>query len=222
MVTDYFTSHEQDVMNANNWDLSSSGVMLLPDQPGALSHLLVGASKTGTVFLVNRDNMGHYNSANDNQIVQSLIDAFPNGTPEPGNYSAPVYLNGVIYFSPINDTVKAFSLTNSQMSTTPTSSSADIYPYPGGWMAVSANSASNGILWAIQRNNPNTNDPGNTAPGVLHAYLASNLGTELYNTSQAGARDTLDYAAKFTVPLIANGKVFVLTNSHLMVLGLLP
>ena len=221
-ILDYFTPHDQNVMNSNNWDLSSSGPMLLPDQPGAVPHLLVAAGKTGTLYLVNRDSMGHYNSSNDNQIVQSLINIFPNGTPEPGNYSAPVYFNGSVYFSPINDTIKAFGLNSGLLTTSPTSVSSVIYPYPGGWIALSANGNTNGILWAIQRNDAGTADPGTTAPGVLRAYLANNLGTELYNSSQAGARDTLDYAAKFTVPLVANGKVFVLTNGRLTAFGLLP
>jgi hypothetical protein len=221
-VTDYFTPHDQDIMSSNNWDLASSGPMLLPDQPGAVPHLLVGAGKTGTVYVVNRDSMGFYNANNDNQIVQSLVNAFPNGTPEPGNYSGPVYFNGSVYFSPINDKIQAFSLSNGRLSTSATSKSPETYAYPGGSIALSANGTSNGILWAIQRNDQTTLDPGNTAPGILRAYLATNLGTELYNTSQAGSRDTLDYAAKFTIPLVANGKVFVLTDSRLMVLGLLP
>ena len=221
-VVDYFTSHDQDIMASNNWDLSSSGAMLLPDQPGAVPHLLIGSGKTGTVYLVNRDSMGFYNANNDNQIVQSLVNAFPNGTPEPGNYSAPVYFNGSVYFSPINDTIKVFHLNNGRLTTSPTSTSPELYPYPGGWIALSANGSSNGILWAIQRNDSRTSDAATAAPGILRAYLATDLSTEIYNTSQAGSRDTLDFAAKFTVPLVANGKVFVLTNSHLMVLGLLP
>ena len=221
-VLDYFTPHDQNIMDSNNWDLASSGILLLPDQPGAVPHLLVGAGKTGTLYLVNRDSMGHYNANNDNQIVQSLVNVFPNGTPEPGNYSAPVYFNGSVYFSPIDDTIKAFQLNNGLLTTSPTSSSPDIYPYPGGSIAVSGNGNSNGILWAIQRNDPGVSDPGTTAPGVLRAYLASNLGTELYNSTQAGTRDALDYAAKFTIPLVANGKVFVLTNGALTAFGLLP
>jgi hypothetical protein len=196
--------------------------MLLPDQKtGPHLHLLVQGDKVGNIYLVNRDNMGHYNGGNNNQIVQSLANIFPNGTPQPGNFSAPVYFNGYVYFSPINDSIKAFQLSNSLLTTSPTSSSADIYPYPGGAIAVSANGNTNGILWAIQRNDPDTEDPGNSAPGVLRAYAATSLYTELYNSSQAGARDTLDYAAKFTIPLVANGKVFVLTDSQLTAFGLL-
>jgi chitodextrinase len=221
-VLDYFTSRDQDIMNNSNWDLASSGTLLLPDQPGAIPHLLLGAGKTGTIYLVNRDNMGHYNSNNDNQIVQSLVGIFPNGTPEPGNYSSPVYFSGSVYFSPVNDTIKAFRLTNGLLTISPTSSSAVIYPYPGGWIALSANGNTNGILWAIQRNDPGVSDPGTAAPGILRAYLATDLSTEIYNSSEAGTRDALDYAAKFTIPLVANGKVFVLTNGRLTAFGLFP
>jgi hypothetical protein len=221
-VVDYFTPHDQNIMDTNNWDLASSGPMLLPDQSGANPHLLVGSGKTGTLYLINRDNMGQYNANNDNQIVQSLVNIFPNGTPEPGNYSAPVYFNGYVYFSPINDAIQAFQLNNGLLTTSPTSLSPVIYSYPGASLAISANGSTNGILWAIQRNDPNTQDPGNTAPGVLRAYTATNVGTELYNSGQAGTRDALDFAAKFTIPLVANGKVFVLTNGHLTAFGLLP
>ena len=66
--------------------------MLLPDQPGSHPRLALSAGKNETIHVVDRDNMGHYNPNNDNQIVQSLVNIFPNGTPEPGNYNAPVYL----------------------------------------------------------------------------------------------------------------------------------
>ena len=82
-------------------------------------------------------------------------------------------------------------------------------------MAVSANGSTNGILWSIERSS------GGSA-GVLHAYDATNLANELYNSNQSGSRDILDIAAKFTVPLVANGKVFVGSNSQLTVYGLLP
>jgi outer membrane protein assembly factor BamB len=150
------------------------------------------------------------------------VNIFPNGTPEPGNYSAPVYFNGSIYFAPVNDRIQAFRMTNGLMSATPVSVSQLVYSYPGASIALSANGTSNGILWAIQRNDPNTPDPGTTAPGILRAYRADDLNTELYNSAQAGTRDALDYAAKFTIPLVANGKVFVLTNGQLTAFGLLP
>ena len=78
-------------------------------------------------------------------------------------------------------------------------------------MSISANGSSNGILWTLQ-----TGGPG--APGILHAYHATNLLNQLYNSSQAGSRDTLDEWDKFTVPVpvAANGEVFVTSTSQLI------
>jgi hypothetical protein len=212
-VLDYFTPMDQGTLDSKNIDLGSGGVLLLPDQPGSHPHLAVTAGKDGTIYLVNRDSMGHYNPSS-NQNLQSLVDIFPNGTPEPGNFSFPIYFNGYVYFSPITDTVKAFQLTNGLLSTAPTSQSSEVYGYPGGAMALSANGNTNGILWVVQRNA--------TAAGVLRAYDATNLANELYNSSESGSRDTLDIAAKFSTPLIANGRVFVASYSQLTAYGELP
>jgi len=213
-VLDYFTPYNEATLNAGNIDLASAGVLLLPDQPGPHPHLLVQAGKNATIYLVDRDDMGQHSPSGD-AAVQALYDIFPFGTPEPGNYSAPVYYNGTVYFSPVADAVKAFRLTNGLLSTFQVSQSSAVYPYPGGTLAISANGATGGILWALQRNG--------TAAGVLRAYDPADLAVELYNSEDAGARDTLgDQAAKFNVPLVANGKVFVATVSRLTVYGLLP
>ena len=172
-VLDYFTPHIQATLAGNELDLGAGGLLLLPDQPGNFPHLMLSAGKDGTIYLINRDNMGHYNPNNDSQIVQSLVNVFPNGAsaPEPRNSSAPVYFNCQVYSSPINDTVQAFRLTSGQLSTAPASHSSDVYVYPGGAMAISANGSTSGILWAIEFN-------GVVAPGVLHGYDPANLATE--------------------------------------------
>jgi hypothetical protein len=95
--------------------------------------------------------------------------------------------------------------------------------YPGATLQISANGATNGILWALERVGTDQAGVGTVGPGVLHAFDATNLATELYKSNQAvGGRDTLDNAAKWAAPLIANGKVFVATNGQLTVFGLLP
>jgi chitodextrinase len=213
-VLDYFTPHDQAAMESQDLDLSSAGPVLLLDQPGSNPHLLIAAAKTGTIFVVNRDNMGHFRSGNDNQIVQSLVGILPNGTLEEGNFSAPAFFNGYVYFAAVNDTLKAFQLSNGLLSNGPTSHSLDVYPNRGGSFAVSGNGNANGIVWAVQDNNPQV--------GVLHAYDAGNLANEFYNTTQGGTRDTLGVATKFSIPLVANGKVFVGAQTQLVVYGLLP
>ena len=221
-VLDYFTPHDQANMANTNIELGSAGPVLLVDlASGPYPHLLITAGKNGTIYVVNRDNMGHYNPNNDSQIVQSLVNALLNSDADHGNYSSPVYFNGYVYFASIDDRLKAFQLTNGQLSTSPTSQSAATYRIRGGSFAISANGNTNGVLWALQNNGIDiNNDTG--APGVLFAYDATNLTTELYDTSQAGSRDTLDVAAKFSIPLVVNGKVFVAGQTQLTAYGLLP
>jgi chitodextrinase len=212
-ILDYFTPHDQGTLDSGNIDLGAGGIVLLPDQPGTHPHLMVSAGKNGTIDLIDRDDMGHYKAGNDDQIVQTLINIFPFGTPEPGNYSAPVYFNGTVYFSPVADSVQAFTLTNGLFSATPTSRSAEIFAYPGGTLALSASGNTNAILWALERR-------GNSS-GALRAYDAGNLGIELYNSDQAGSRDSLDEVTKFSAPVIANGKVYVASTTKLTIFGLI-
>ena len=223
-VLDYFTPYDQANMAARDIDLGSGGTLLLPDQSGSHPHLAISAGKNGTIYLVDRDNMGKYKANNNSQIVQSLVNVFPNGTFTTGNFKAPVYFNGSLYFSADGDNIKNYTITNGLLSTSPTSRTGLVPGYPGATLSVSANGSTNGILWAVQRIDY---DPlgggGPRAPGVLHAYDATNLGHELYNSNQAaGSRDALDYAAKWSAPLVANGKVFVATNARLTVFSLLP
>jgi len=219
VVTDYFAPLNQDALNTGNHDLGAGGALLLPDQPGSHAHEMLGSGKDGTIYLVDRDNMGHFN-ASANNIVQTLTNIFPNGTPEPGNFSAPVYLGGYVFFGPLFDTVQGFKLTNGLLPTSPSLRSQMTFSDDrGAALAGSANGASNAILWAVQRN-------GTASPGVLLAFDPANstggVLKELYDSSQAGARDTLDVAAKFSIPTVANGKVFVAGAGSLTVYGLLP
>jgi chitodextrinase len=221
-VMDYFTPHEQQTLDTQDIDLGSGGVLLLPDQSGPNPHLLISAGKSGTLYLINRDNLGHYNQNADNQIVQVFPSIFPGGDLDIGNRINPVYFNGNVYFSVDADNIKMFQLSNGLLSSGPTSESVDVYLYPGAPLAISANGAKNGILWAVQRFGLDATGVGTLAPGVLRAYDAANLATVLYDSNQAGLRDMMDYAAKFSIPLVANGKVFVGSQNQLAAYGLLP
>jgi len=204
-LLDWFTPHDQGTFG--NVELSSGGPLLLPDQPGAHPHLVLGAGKGGNLYVVDRDALGHFNPANDNQIVQELVNVFPNGVPE-AYWTAPVVFGNRVYFGPNNDTAQAFSLTNGLLSTAPVSHTALVYDFPGAMMSVSANGGANGIVWSAQRTP--------AGPGVLHAYDAADLTKELYS----GALP--DVLTKFTTPTVANGRVYVATLSQLAVFGLLP
>lgn len=125
----------------------------------------------------------------------------------------PAYFNGNVYYGPQGNRLLQFRFTNARLSTAPVAKSAASFTYPGSTPSVSANGSQNGIVWAIEHSDPND---------VLHAYNASNLSTELYDTHQApNSRDAFGTASHFGTPLIVNGKVYVGTTNSVAVFGLL-
>ena len=211
-VADYFAPSDQYYLNTNDTDLGASGPVLLPDEVGyggANRHLLIGAGKEGTMYLLNRDNMGHYNPTNDSQIVQEL--PFANGP----DFGMPAYFNHQIYYCGFDDYLKDYSIANAQINTNPVSESLTYFAFPGSTPSVSANGTTNAIVWALQ--NDNYYDNG---PALLHAYDATQLTNELYNSGGAGTRDLPGGAVKFAVPTVANGKVYVGAEYALGVFGL--
>ncbi len=212
-VADYFTPYDQGSLYNGDVDLGSGGVLLLPDQVGPYPHLLVESGKEGTIYLISRDNLGHYNPNNNDQIVQSLNTAIG------GVWGMPAWWNNNIYFGGQYDYLKAYSFNPSTelLSTNPTSESGTYYSYPGPTPSISANGTTNGIAWTLQ-----TDGTGPNGAAILHAYDATNLANELYNTTQNASRDTPGGAVKFTVPTIANGKVYVPAVDVLNIYGILP
>ncbi len=213
-LSDYFTPYNGPNLNVGDFDIGSGGAMLLPDQlKGPHLHLLVQGDKVGNIYLIDRDNMGHYNALNNNQIVQCL------GGAELGMWASPTWWNNRVYFGASGDTLKAFGLNTNTglLTTTPTSQTTRAFAYPGTTTSASANQDSNAIVWALD-----TSTYKNTAGAVLYAFDATNLATELYSSSQRFARDNPGAAVKFSVPTVANGKVYVGTQTKLSVYGLLP
>jgi len=209
-VSDYFTPFDQQNLAANDIDVGSAGFTLLPDQPGAVTHMGVSAGKSGKIYLLNRDNLGKFQSGSDSQIVQSIPTALGSAAND-NDYSTATHWQGNIYFIGNGDVVKQFQLTNGQLSTTPVAQGSQQYGYPGGNMSISANGGSGGILWTIEAGGIN----------ILHAYDATDVSNELYNSNQAGARDKFGAAARFTVPTVINGKVYVAGKTELAAFGLL-
>jgi hypothetical protein len=207
-VADYFEMDNESSENGSDTDLGSGGALVLPDQTdgaGTVWHLAVGAGKDGNLYLVNRDSMGKF-SSNNNNIYQELAGALPGGI-----WSMPAYFNGTIYYGPVGSPLYAFQFSNAQLSTSPVAQTSKSFGYPGTIPSISANTGSNGIVWAAESTNP----------AVLHAYNAMNL-AELYNSNQAASgRDHFGAGNKFIAPAIANGKVYVGTTTGVGVFGLL-
>jgi hypothetical protein len=208
-VADYFNMFNTVQESNADEDLGSGGVMILPDltdDQGQVHHLAVGAGKDSNIYVVNRDNMGKFNPNDNSAIYQEIDGVLPGGV-----WAMPAYFNNTVYYGSVSHPLKAFSISNAKLSTSPTSQTATSFTYPGTTPSVSANGTSNGIVWAIE----------NTSPAVLHAYDATNLAHELYNSNQAGSRDQFGPGNKFITPLIVNGKVFVGTQTGVAMFGLL-
>jgi hypothetical protein len=209
-VADYFTMYNTDAESSMDEDLGSGGEMLLPDlkdNQGNTWHLAAGAGKDGHIYIVNRDLMGKFNTSNDSGIYQEIDSNGLSG----GVWAMPAYFNNVVYYAASGDILRAFSISNAKLVAPASSQSAVNFPYPGGTPSVSANGTSNGIVWVVQNN----------GGGVLRAYDATNLATELYDSNQAAnSRDHFS-DNKFITPMIANGKVYVGTPNSVVVFGLL-
>jgi hypothetical protein len=210
-VVDYFTPFNQAALSSGDLDFGSANPVILPDQTGPVAHELLASGKPGILYLINRDAMGHFQSGSDSQIVQS-VSAFPNSSGiTNGIFMSPAYWNGNVYVAGIGGSVQAFTLSAGKLSTSPKSQTSAQFSFPGANVSVSSNGATAGIVWVL--------DGGG---GVLYAYDATNLATELYDTNQAsGGRDTPGQPVKFAVPTVANGHVYVGTQTELDVYGLL-
>ena len=208
-VLDYFTMLNTVSESASDVDLGSGGLMLLPpldngQGTGTSVSLVVGAGKDTNIYVLNQGNLGKFNPTMDS-IYQLMSGALPGGA-----WSSPAWFNGTLYYGGVGDNLKAFTFAGGHF--TLTASSANSFTYPGTTPSVSANGTANGIVWTAD----------NQSVAVLHAYDASNVATELYNSNQAsGGRDHFGTGNKFIVPTIANGKVYVGTTNGVGVFGLL-
>lgn len=206
-LIDYFTPYNQDYLQDNDKDLGSAGPLILPDQPGLYPHELVAGGKGGTLYLINRDNLGQYNSGYDN-----VIQSFPGETTFMLT-GVPTYWNGSVYIAGDHDFIKQYGLVNGYLTTTPVSESTVQFSGKGvASTSISSNGTQNGILWALQH-----------SADTLFAFDPTNLATEFYNSRQAlHERDKVANMARYVTPTISNGKVYIPERDALSVFGLLP
>jgi Abnormal spindle-like microcephaly-assoc'd, ASPM-SPD-2-Hydin/Transmembrane protein 131-like N-terminal len=233
-VLDYFTPMDQACRFTSDMDLAAGGAMVLPTQLGSNPDELIISGKGGypcdpssqsPIYSLNRDSLGQYDPNQDHDI-QTI-----NGSPV-GYWSSPAYWKGpnstYIYFAGVTaehslgDKLKAYSLTNGLLSTAAVSQTTNSF-VNGGTPSVSANGNEQGIVWLLSRQDFLYQRPG-VMPAVLYAFDATNLSTMLYSSAtstQYGKRDQAGCGAKFQVPTIADGRVFVGTESELDIYGLL-
>jgi hypothetical protein len=218
-VLDWFAPHDALALSAADVDLGSSGPIVLPDSLGTTAHphLMIGSGKPGYLYLLDRDQMGHI-SGDDGQIVQKVAVHPNTGGNGSGIFATPVYWNGLVFVTAVADKIKALTLSAGVLSTTPVSQTLQNFSQPGATIGLSSNGTTAGIIWAAQGDGyqPQAN-------AILHAYDATDLTKELWNSSQAPAmRDRAGLVAKNAMPTVVNGRVYFGTQTELEVYGELP
>jgi len=207
-VADYFSPYINAYLNTGDLDLGSGGVILLPDQPGSIPHLLVAAGKEGTVYLLNRDNLGQFDPDQD-AAVQTISGGLPGVS---GGGTGAAYWNNNIYYATTSG-MRVFALSNGTL--TPVSVLSTAKSISGkGLPSISANGNSNGLVWILRGSSYSV--------PILTVYNATSMAMLYQSTTAANGRDAVGPIAHFATPTIANGHVYVGTQSQLLIYGLLP
>ena len=217
-LADWFTPDDQANMGANNIDLGQGGAVTLMDAvAGPYPHLMIGGGKGGILYLVNRDNMGHYNSGSN---VPPAVQTWSLGNMIA---SSGTFWQNTFYIGAANSSLQAyvFNTTTGLFTTSPSSQSNASVAFPGLTPVISAAGTANAIIWAVDSSKSGTNGAA-TGPAVLYAFDPNNLVNEFWDSTLAASnRDQAGNAVKFVVPTVANGKVYVGGVGNLTVYGLL-
>jgi hypothetical protein len=217
----YFTPSDFYVLNYYDWDLGAGAPVLIPG-----TNLLAIGGKTGALYLLNRTNPGQY-QAGDAGAVQAFQES-PVCSAEAYDACYEIHHltlwpraqgTSYLYLWAWQDSLKAYAFSKGLLNTTPASLNAMPMGYPGGILALSANGSTNGIVWAVT-SPPSYTGAGAYPAGILHAFDATNVATELWNSTM-NSSDALGSFTKFAVPVVTNGKVYVATTANaLRVYGL--
>jgi hypothetical protein len=218
-LLDWFTPFNRATLDANDVDLGSAGILILPDSVGSAAHphLALATGKIAILYLLDQTNMGKFNSST-NQDVQEVIPVPPPNTTQldGGIYGLPAYWNGNIYTTGQNFPLSQFTISNGAIATPQFAKSTNMFPPRGATPSVSASGSTNGVVWILDLAAWASN--GNA---ILDAYDATNVSNLLYSSPSSGS-SAAGAAVKFTVPTVANGKVYVGGQSSFTVFGLLP
>lgn len=213
-MVDYFAPSNAVSLSGADQDLGSSAPLILPDSAGSAAHphLVVGGGKTSPIYLVDRDNMGRFNGTSGNNLIVQQFNGGPGGDRD----ITPAFFNNTLYIIDYNSKIGAYTISNGLFNTTPVETPDSFANKGGATACVSANGTNNAIVWVLY----NSGGQSPSTPCVLRAYNATNLTQELYSSDQLAARDSAGTAVKFTLPAIANGKVYVGAQYSLTVYGI--
>jgi len=230
-VADFFTPHDQADFQKRDLDFGSGGVLLLPDVPGVHPPYAVVAGKSGVIFLIDRKKFGGFDPAADH-VAQRIPAKFTDPPPIGLVYGMAAYFDGSVYFLGVNDlrfdSLKQFKFAGGRLPEVATSRSTHRFTNRSSTPSISANGNKDAIVWIIESGGYRP-----VIPATLHAFDARDLAVELYNSDTAvtypnphqlavAKRDQPGIGLKFTVPTIANGRVYVGTAGEVTAYGLLP
>ncbi len=214
-VADSFTPCDQAKLEAAGQDVGASAPVLALNSTSQ-PDLLIGGSKNGSLYLVNPGNMGGY----DNTCTRDLpprVQVIPLGAGP--ILSTPLFWNDFVYVAPGNSNLMSFHVSGGILAPPPPASqSPETLGPQGATPVISSNGTDNAILWLIDTSGASAN-----TPAIMRAFDPNDLSNELYHSpAVAGLHDSAGPAVKFAVPTVANGKVYVGTQTELDVYGLLP
>lgn len=209
-VASFFTPFDSSAANDGDFDLGSTGGMLIPG-----TQLLVTGDKRGIGFVVNKNQLGGI-ASQDSQIVQRF-----QGTTRGMFGGAAFYKRGTggkYYLWGTGDRLKSFDFDGAKVVLPAQVNASTLIGYPGGQLAVSADGETLGtaVLWAVRSKRVNPGLAQSAGAGVLHAFDALDVTRELWSSDARGS-DMLGSIAKFAPPTVANGRVFVGTASNQLV-----
>jgi hypothetical protein len=194
-VVDYFTPKNQAVLDKYDQDLASSGVLLLPDGLAGPKHpnLVLASGKQGTLYIINRNNMGHFHPFSDD-IVQQM----PHGITS--SFDTPAYYLGTIYYAGAGDVLRSFAFVYGRL--VHTAQATTVFGLHGASPVVSSDGSQNGIVWLI------------SSSKQLIAYNAANPTSELWSANLPG------YSTFSIADVTSDGHVLVGAGNVLVGFGL--
>lgn len=217
-VLQYFTPSDQESDAMYNNDFGAGGAAVLADLPAGspVTHLVIGGGKDGNLYVLDRDALGGYGDSGAWQEINVGTGGAASGGAEGVIFATGAFWNDIYYLAGVGGPLRAYQLDPSTAklslqaaSTTPGGG----FGFPGSTPSVSASGDTNGIVWALDGSQFCTNLSPGCGPAVLHAYEATDVAKELWNSSMSSA-DAAGNAVKFVVPVIANGKVYVGTRGN--------
>ncbi|MEO8910646.1 MAG: hypothetical protein ABI408_10530 [Gemmatimonadaceae bacterium] len=213
-VASYFTPYNYVYLNNYDLDYGGTGALLIPN-----SNLYLTGGKDGNLYLLNKDDMGGYQSSSNR--VQQVV---PIGSNNINMHCQTAYYKGsakeFIYVWSENDALRAIPFDRASNLLTPLTRVVSSVVGPtgqsGAILSVSSNGSQDGsgILWASYAASGDAEH--DVQPGALRAFDANDVTRQLWN-NQLDPRDAAGNYAKFAAPTIANGHVYLPTFSNRVV-----